>query len=257
MTLGTMQTMSKALQRSTTYMINLPDPQQAGPGPYPVLLQLHGYLDDCTAWVYKSNILRYLERLPLIVVFPSGENAFWTDWEPTRHYESLLVEDLWAHVNATYAVRPGPWAIGGLSMGGFGAIRLGLKYPDKFASIYAHSSVIPDAAWHAERFGSATWWSDSFKEQVRTNNDIYHWAAALTPATLPRLGFDCGVDDNLIGHNRHFHAFLTKRGLPHTYAEHPGGHDWAYWDTHIHAALAQHCAVLGIAYRPEATPDGE
>ena len=65
------------------------------------------------------------------------------------------------------------------------------------------------------------------------------------------------LEHHLLDHNRRFHAYLTERGLPHTYAEPPGGHDWAYWDTHIRPALAQHCEVLGITYRPEATPTEE
>jgi putative tributyrin esterase len=63
----------------------------------------------------------------------------------------------------------------------------------------------------------------------------------------PVLSFDCGVDDELIEENRTFHAQLEEMGLAHHYAEHPGGHDWDYWDLHVQEALAQHAEVLGVS----------
>jgi S-formylglutathione hydrolase FrmB len=73
-----------------------------------------------------------------------GGNYFWTDLHPLLRYESMLMNDLWTHVNTMYPTRKDKkWAIGGVSMGGFGALWLGLKYPDRFCSIFAHSSYIP------------------------------------------------------------------------------------------------------------------
>src|SRR5262245_4365758 len=136
---GTIRMFSCALDGATTYSIFLPDAEVVGPGPYPVLLQLHGRLDDHSAWLEKSKLWVYVSVLPLIVVMPSGLNFWWSNLYPEQgvRYEDLLVQDLWTHVQATYPARPDSrWAIGGLSMGGFGAIRLGLKYPEKFCSIY-------------------------------------------------------------------------------------------------------------------------
>ncbi len=255
MTISTVRMMSHALQRPSTYTVILPNAADAGPGPYHVLLQLHGYGDDHSAWIYKSNIARYLERVPLIAVFPDGENSYWSNWEPTRRYEDLLIEDLWAHVQATYAVVPASrWAIGGLSMGGFGALRLGLKHADRFASIFGHSSFIPSPTEMVEWIERSPWWSESFKETVRAQGSPYQWAAAVNRAQVPRLGFDCGVDDELLGQNRRFHAYLESIGLPHTYIEHPGGHTWDYWDRHVHTALQQHCKIFGLPYHG---PSGE
>ena len=62
----------------------------------------------------------------------------------------------------------------------------------------------------------------------------------------PTLGFDCGVEDELLQHNRRFHAYLTKLKLPHDYQEHAGAHTWRYWDEHVQAALRQHAEALGI-----------
>jgi S-formylglutathione hydrolase FrmB len=251
MTIGTLHFDSPALAGPTTYSVILPDPEKAGPGPYPVLLQLHGRYDDHRAWLEKSRLWSYVERLPLIVVMPSGGKFWWSNVTPqgasnsyALDYEDYLVHDLWAHVNATFPVRAGArWAVGGLSMGGFGSIRLGLKHPDHFCSIFAHSSVIPTD-------GELEQMLPLISPAQRADMDCYRWAGKRTRDDMPRLGFDCGLDDHLLRDNRRFHAHLEHLGLPHTYDEHPGGHNWDYWDVHVRRALAQHCEVLGIAPKP-------
>ena len=252
---------SPALRGATTYSIILPDAAVAGPGPYPVLLQLHGMHDDHNAWLQKSRIWVYVERLPLIVVMPSGGNFWWSNLlldsgsgeagpEFALRYEDYLVRDLWEHVQGTFPARPGAkWAIGGLSMGGFGAIRLGLKHPDRFCSVYGHSSALPNEAEILQRIPLKN------REAIE-DMDCYLWAKQRTAADLPRLSFDCGTDDYLIQQNRRFHAHLEQLGLPHTYKEYPGGHTWDYWDTHFPEALTQHCDVLGIATLPTTPPPG-
>ncbi len=245
---GTIRINSPALSGATTYSILLPDPAQAGPGPYPVLLQLHGAHDDHTAWLEKSRLQQYVERLPLIVVMPSGRNFWWSNLHPMLRYEDLLMDDLRAHVEATYPTRTGaPWAIGGLSMGGFGAIHLGLKHPDRFCSVYAHSSALLSGDEIQNWFGN-------LPDPVLADLDCAAWVRQRTPAGIPRLSFDCGTEDHLITHNRRFHALLNSLGLPHGYAEFPGGHTWTYWDTHVQTALQQHAEVLGISWQPEPPP---
>lgn len=245
-TVGTMQMFSRALDLIVPYTIMLPAPEIVGPGPYPVLLQLHCYFDNHTAWLHKSNLMRHVERLPLIVVLPDGHNSYWADTMPGARYETFLVDDLWTHVRQMYAVRSDRWAIGGLSMGGFGALRLGLKHPDKFCSIYAHSSVIPDGE-HLKTW-EARITDGKLNEAAFADLDCYKLAETLNPVHLPRLSFDCGVDDELIGDNRRFHAHLVKLNIPHDYQEHGGSHTWDYWDKHVQTALRQHADVLNIAF---------
>ncbi len=261
MATATVRLDSRALRGATTYSLILPDPLKAGPGPYHVLLQLHGMHDDHSAWLEKARLWNYVERLPLIVVLPSGGNFWWSNFRTAPaagrpgpafalDYEDYLMADLWPHIQANFPVRPAArWAIGGLSMGGFGAIRLGLKYPAHFCSIFAHSSVLPSAADLAD-------WLPVLAPEARADMDPYRWADARTADDLPRLGFDCGLDDYLLPQNRRFHAHLESRGLPHTYAEHPGAHTWDYWDLHVQQALIQHCQVLGLTPFPAPPPPG-
>jgi putative tributyrin esterase len=256
MTIATVQFTSQALQRDATYIALIPDAEKAGPGPYPVLVQLHGYWDDQTSWLVKSRIWGHVERYPLIVILPTTANGWWANLGAPNNWEDYVVQDLVAHVRATFPVREGQWALGGLSMGGFGALRLGLKHPQLFCSVWAHSSAIfhPDDkrewpfVWDDEDR------SEAWRARAKIELNCYHWAERLDRSSMPRLSFDCGVDDFLIEDNRRFHAFLKEQGLPHHYAEHPGAHTWEYWDTHVQSALVQHAEVLGIQQKPEQIP---
>ena len=135
MNVATVRFYSPALARHTTYSVILP---VTGDGPFPVVLQLHGYSDDHTSWLYSSNLVRHAAPYPMIVVLPDGATSGYLNLphgpHPTsrigiQRYEDLMVDDLRQQIERIFQVRPGPWAIGGLSMGGFGAMRLGLKYP--------------------------------------------------------------------------------------------------------------------------------
>ncbi len=242
MNIGTMQFASAALGRHVTYTVLLPE-RAAGPGSFPVLYQLHGASDDHTAWVRLSNLVRHVAALPLIVVLPDGGLGFWLNRGPRERYEDFVIEDLAAHVAATFPARPGPCAIGGLSMGGFGAVYLGLRHPDRFASVWSHSG-----AFRAQAELLAGGWP----EELAAEASIEALAERADPARAPALGIDCGVDDSLLPGSRRLHRRLSERSVPHTYREHPGAHTWAYWDAHVVEALEQHARVLGCG--PAAEP---
>lgn len=233
MNLVTVQFYSQALGRHVTYSAILPEAQV---GEAPLLYQLHGKSDDHTAWLNFSNLVVHAREFPFIIVLPDGGVSFWRNYSARERYETFLIEDLDRHVRRTFRVRPGKAAIGGLSMGGYGAMALGLKYPDRFASIWSHSSAFYDA----ERFRSFDVPPDN-----PVDMDIYVLAAhAQGHPDLPAIGFDCGRDDFLIEENRRFHRYLEDLGIPHTYNEHEGSHTWSYWDLHVREALAQHRKVL-------------
>ncbi|MHC5035626.1 MAG: alpha/beta hydrolase, partial [Planctomycetota bacterium] len=137
-------------------------------------------------------------------------------------------------------------AIGGLSMGGYGSMKIGLKYPDRFCSVVSHSSVFdigrslrnPERADELQLiFG---------EDPTQGDNDVFRLAEQLDRKLLPALRFDCGTDDTLLEHSRAFHAHLQGLGIPHEYEEFPGAHEWGYWDTHIQEALKFHAAALRI-----------
>jgi S-formylglutathione hydrolase FrmB len=232
---------SDALGKWTRYNVILPDD---GEGPFPVLFQLHGLTDDCESWIEHTNLVRHVAGLPLIVVLPDGGTSAYLNWKGSdrlnqHRYEDLIMNDIWNHLIRHFDATTGPWAIGGLSMGGYGAMRLGLKYPDRFASIYAHSAAfrIDEALRSLD---------EALVENARDANVYVHADALVERQQRPVISFDCGLDDRLIEHNRKFHEHLQPLNIEHHYAEFEGGHEWDYWDLHVQKALAQHARVLGL-----------
>jgi S-formylglutathione hydrolase FrmB len=241
MSVGEMHLFSSSLLRQATFAFYVPSAQFEPP--YPALLQLHGAGDNYASWFQNSMLPVHLERYPFVVVTPAGDLSSWTNFGIKGRgtaYEDYLVQDLMPEVERIFPIRPGPWAIGGLSMGGYGAVRLGLLYPDRFASIYAHSSALFRAERWRERRPDIT-------DEDLAAADIFPYAARVAgEPDRPALTFDCGEDDPLLPDNRAFHAYLEEIGYPHTYHEYPGGHTWDYWNAHVQDALARHAEVLGV-----------
>jgi S-formylglutathione hydrolase FrmB len=240
LSISTVQIFSDALGKWTSFSVILPD---KGDGPFPVLFQLHGLSDDHQAWIQRSNLVRHVAGLPLIVVLPDGGTSGYVNWKASNRlnkhrYEDLIVTDITSHLRRNFNVSDGKWAIGGLSMGGYGAMRLGLKYPDRFASIWAHSS-----AFHIGDMKDAALMDE---EAIATSNVHKLADAVANRVDKPVITFDCGIDDELIQYNRDFHAHLEKIGLEHQYLEYPGAHTWDYWDDHVREAIAQHSRVFNL-----------
>ena len=250
MALCEMHFWSPSLERQTAAMMIVPEGR---PGPWPMLYLLHGLSDDHTAWTRRTSLERYVEGTGLMVVMPDGGRGFYTDAEelPRSRYESLITQDLIGFVDATFhtrAAREGR-VIAGLSMGGYGAFKIALHRPDLFCAAASHSGAVQ---WGHQPVGKdPNDWRREFRPILGPApqgglNDIYALAESADRATLPALRLDCGTDDFLIDDNRALHAHLDTLGILHEYAEHPGGHDWAYWDQHIQETLAFFAPVLGI-----------
>jgi putative tributyrin esterase len=231
---------SQALAKMTGLVVAHPD----GDGPFPVVIQLHGLSDDHTVWARRTSIERYADAHRMIIAMPDGGRGFYTDaGDGHGRHEQQILETI-ALVDRTFrtiADRRGR-AIGGLSMGGYGAMKFGLKYPHLFGSVAAHSGVLDIRESIRIRR-----WADVcdrvYPKGPARADDCFHLArgvAKLTPAKRPQIRFDCGTDDFLIQQNRDFRAHLLKLKLPHEYQEFPGAHTWDYWDLHVQEALAFH-----------------
>jgi putative tributyrin esterase len=236
---------SPALGRRASYMAILPGTGPgAGSGPFHLLYQLHGRSDDHRAWIERSNLARHVDGLPMIVVVPNGEVSFWANLNPLLRMEDFLLEDLDEHVRRTFRVREGKCAVGGLSMGGYGALRLALRHPDRFASTWAHSSRIPTRKDIEEEFWFADVVAKGEQDEIDLETVLDRALDRVGVAGLPKIGMDCGTDDHLLENSRRFRAALDRRKVPHRYAEHPGAHTWDYWDLHVKTALRYHLEAL-------------
>jgi putative tributyrin esterase len=236
MNAATIRAFAPSLNREIEYTALLPT---AAPPQEPhVLLLLHGMQGNQTSWLTRTSLCRWGDAHNFLIILPGGENSWWLDWGPGQRHESFLMNDLYAHVGRTFRVQPGPWAIGGLSMGGFGAMRLAFSYPERFRSVWSHSGWFgPAADCPALEFGPYP--GDP------ADLDVVRLADRSVASTRrPAIGFDCGLADPFLADNRRLAGALTERGIAHEYSEHPGGHDWNYWDEQIKAQLAFHTAAL-------------
>ena len=236
---------SGALDKVVTCNVVLPDRIEPGET-LPVLYLLHGYSDDSTVWLRRTSLERYLDDVRLIVVMPDGGHEFYTNAVTGYDYETFMVEELPCLVRGWFPVDAGlrRQSIGGLSMGGYGAVRLGIKYGDRFASIHAHSGAY-DIEHRLQAEDSLPHLQRVFGESVAgTDSDIFHLVRTSDPAVLPAIKIDCGDEDHCLHDNRNLTEALTAAGIDHQYDEYEGGHDWEYWDTHIQEAVAFHMEHL-------------
>ena len=228
---------SQAIGRQTGLAVITPDRWDGAP--LPVLYLLHGLSDGFSTWHRRTALERHLQAHRMLVVLPDGARGWYTNAHSIAadQYEDHILEVV-ERVDGLFNTirdRSGR-GIGGLSMGGYGATKIGLKHADRFGSVHSHSGVLDirlrwEQAPHADM-------NLIFGHEVGDNEDCFHLARQAEPR--PALHIDCGTEDFLIEHNRRFHAHLDEIGYPHQYAEYPGAHDWGYWDTHIVAALAFH-----------------
>jgi S-formylglutathione hydrolase FrmB len=136
-------------------------------------------------------------------------------------------------------------------MGGYGAMRIGLGYPDRFCSITAHSGALMHGTRKWTRPGQEFERRIFGRLPAGTDHDLVHLAKkAKRDGKLPRIRIDCGTEDFLLEANRQCHSLLTHAGIAHEYEEFPGAHTWDYWDHHIQRALAFHAGHMRLKQGP-------
>ena len=247
MPLLTVRFFSDSLRKMSTMTVILPDIAPRPPrAKFPVLYLLHGLTDDDSAWTRRSNIERYAARYPLVIVMPNADRSFYCDAVEGLPYESYIIKDVVTFTERFFNVGRSRQfrAIGGLSMGGYGSMKLALKFPNMFASVCSHSSAFDFA--HGLRHDVPEFRRITGPRALGGPDDLFDIATHLDPALAPAIRFDCGLEDHLIASNRTFHRHLRKLRIPHQYAEYPGHHDWNYWDLHVQQALAFHARHLRL-----------
>ena len=211
--------------------------------PLPIVMLLHGVYGSHWAWALKGAAHVTAQRLiaagdipPLVLAMPSdglaGDGSGYVP-HADRDFERWIVDEVpAATIEACSACGPdAPLAIIGLSMGGFAALRLAGKYPDRLAAVAAHSSITEASQLDALIEETRAGWSAASEDTSVL--------AAMTraEAPLPPIRFDCGREDIFLDANRRLHAALDAAGIAHAYLEQPGGHDWAYWRRHLEQSL--------------------
>ncbi|MEO8433251.1 MAG: alpha/beta hydrolase family protein [Pyrinomonadaceae bacterium] len=244
---------SKLLGRTVTYQILIPIQYQyedKAKKLFPVVYLLHGVSGHSNNWLQKTSIAMYANPLDVFVVMVEGGDGWYTDSAtvPEDKFESYILQELIPDVESRYRVqksRAGR-AIAGLSMGGYGAIKFGLKYPDKFVFAGSMSGAFGAASWNEKELQPGVIRDSVLKvfgpadSATRRSNDIFklvrEWPADKV-ALLPYLYFDSGTEDRFFKENRDLAYLLTEKKIPHEYRELPGNHSWTYWNQQLDEIL--------------------
>jgi S-formylglutathione hydrolase FrmB len=245
---------SKLVGKELPYNVVLPvdyDKPSAASTRYPVLYLLHGLFGHYDNWATKTKLADYASHYSLIIVTPEGGDGWYTDSATVASdkYETYMIEELIPDVQHRYRTiesRAGR-AIAGLSMGGYGALKFGVKYPEKFVFVGSMSGAFGAASWtESDLRGLAAIWrtlSPVFgpaDSPTRPANDLYKLYRELSAervASLPYVYLDCGTEDQLLSGNRAFVDILLTKKIPHEYRQLPGTHAWTYWDAQVQEVL--------------------
>jgi len=272
--LGLSTSLTVILPQVTTGQIGMTgNVREADP---PLLYLLHGLSDDHTIWLRRTSIERYVAPLGVAVVMPQVDRSFYTDEAYGNRYWTYLSEELPELVHGFFRLsrRREDTFVAGLSMGGYGAMKWALRYPERFAAAASLSGAFDIAArqHESDRQNNATQHNATQDDATRNNamqddalirrifgdqpvagtdNDLFALLEKLEPASAPALYVCCGTEDALHAENRRFTQAAAGRNLPLVNDFGPGAHDWAYWDAHIQDVLAW----LPLAKDPRPSPD--
>lgn len=211
-------------------------------GKHPTLYLLHGLSDDHTIWMRRTSIERYASALGLAVVMPAVNRSFYTDMPNGHKYWQFVSEELPALARSFFPLsdKREDNFVAGLSMGGYGAMKLALTHPDRFAAAASLSGAL-DVKWalQAHQGNEFRWLLGDYGDIDGTPADLFHLATELAagPKEQPKLYQYCGTEDFLYDCNLRFRDHVQEKGLELTYEEGPGGHSWEIWDARIQDVL--------------------
>lgn len=245
---------SKSLMRTVPLNVILPVDKMTFPGmpqrgdkPYKTLYLLHGVFGNYTDWVSGTCIQRWAEEKDLAVVMPSGDNMCYVDQEKSHNlYGEFIGQELVEITRKMFPLsdKKEDTFIAGLSMGGYGALRNGLKYHNTFGCIGGLSSALivegmnkrtNDSPMFIDRrdFAESVFGDLSVVEEGDMNPAWLIKKLTKEGAALPKIYLACGTEDFLLEANRRLHEVMKEAGADVTYEEGPGGHEWDFWNRHI------------------------
>ncbi len=253
---------SSSLNSMSKYFIILPKEYTKNQERYPVLYLLHGLGGDYSNWVKLTNLVRYSDKYRMIIVCPDGKNGWYSNSVLMKdaNFEDHIMKDIIPGVEKKYRTIQSRFyrGIAGLSMGGYGAIKFGLKYPGTFifAAGMSPSIQFPEglldssivARWAKtsttnlrELFGTQR--TDAWNE-----NDIFYLVQRSAHAAPPYFYCSVGSQDGIVelpGLTHDLAAALRKKSIPFEMHEMPGGHDWKFWDSEIAIVLQRFNEKIG------------
>ncbi|WP_438433135.1 alpha/beta hydrolase [Gorillibacterium sp. sgz500922] len=212
---------------------------------YPVLYLLHGLSDDHTIWLRRTSVERYAAALGLVIVMPAGQRGFYTDMAQGMKFWTFVSEELPQIVRSFFPVsdkREDTFAAG-LSMGGYGAFKLALAHPDRYAAAASLSGALDVVTMvKRDRLNNLDELRMIFGDLDKlpgSDNDLQALAERMAASEGPKplLYQCCGTEDFLYEDNQIFREHAGRLNLDLRYEEGPGEHEWGYWDRQIQRVL--------------------
>ena len=248
----TVQFQSQLVNATLPYNVILPPGYRSSSVKrYPVLYLLHGWGGHYTDWITRTNLADYAAKYRIIVVTPEGNDSWYVDsgGGPADKYETYILKELIPDVDKRFRTIQARYgrAVAGLSMGGYGAIKYGLKYPSTFVFAASMSGAFGVTRYTENEMGGSNW--EPFLKifgpvgsETRKANDVFEIARGLSTARVvaqPYFYFDCGTEDagQHFNPNRELSQIFLEKKIPHEYRELPGNHSWAYWDQQVQEVL--------------------
>ena len=241
------QFFSDALAVSVTVNMIMPEPKQgigmasSDTRQLPkVLYLLHGYSDDHSIWMRRTSVERYASAHNLAVIMPAVNHSFYTNEKHGERYWDFVAQELPAAMHKFFRLsdKAEDTFVAGLSMGGSGARKLALTYPERFGAAASFSGAVDLVGHMLEKAGKNPPEDRVFGDLTKlkgSENDLFHLMEKNSTAPAkPRLYVACGDKDFLHKGNLLFVPALKKHGWDVTYHEEPGAtHEWGFWDEQI------------------------
>ncbi|MCL5021680.1 MAG: esterase family protein [Bacteroidetes bacterium] len=233
---------------------------------YPVLFLLHGYGGDQNDWTTKTFLADYTSHIRLIVVMPEAKNSWYVNsqMDPREKYEDYIIRELPKFINEHFPIDTTREAIAGLSMGGYGALMLGLRYPRKFQFIGDLSGAITipqiiDSVNDVPGFnvGSQRPIMPSIikafgknDKRFRDAHNVFDLLERDPSTTIPYIFMAAGTQDGYIEFRPADHAFIDSLhahgDTRYEYHELPGQHDWKFWNEEVRPMLRRMESVMEL-----------
>ena len=230
---------SDALNQMVSVNVLVPDKKEK----FKTLWLLHGLSDNHSAWMRYTSVERYAKEYQIAVVMPCVDRSWYTDTAYGKKYFTYITQELpekMAFFFKGYSSTREDNIIMGLSMGGYGAIKSTLTYPEQYSFCAAFSGAL-DITRKNRPYDINEWRSifgfelQSGDDLAGTKHDVF--TLAETAKNLPFIYMWCGTEDSLIEVNKAFDAHLTQLGIDHIFKYSEGTHTWKYWYQQLKVAL--------------------
>ncbi len=244
MALANLRIFSEALGMQTSVLVVLPQTSTKGEigitgtkaeGKLKCLYLLHGLSDDYTVWMRRTSIERYATRYGIAVVMPDGARSFYTDMKYGGKYHTYITSELPSVLESMLNISPKreDRYIGGLSMGGYGAMKTALREVGRYAAAFALSPV---SDIHNRRFDDTL--VAVFGEDIPSEADLFYLAEKHNAdAVKPRIYMTVGKDDFMYSDTVRLNACFEALDYDYKYVETEGDHSWDLWDITVQSAL--------------------